>query len=94
MIIRTDLNYSLKHGHPVDRFILTIENDETTSAIADKINQYKVADTSVTCDVENLTWGEFVDHRGRSSIVYEIPRKYTDAFSLYLKMINMVFYTK
>lgn len=94
MEIQVTLGYNLKNGHPVDRFIITPGEETKTAEIAEKINPFKVSDTSHTCDNDSITWQEFLEHHGRTSIVYEIPRKYSDAFNLYLKMVRMVFFTK
>ncbi|ADG60135.1 hypothetical protein Acj9p235 [Acinetobacter phage Acj9] len=90
MEIQVNLFYSAaKNNEPVDRILLT--NVEDTKKVVDSIIHFKVSDTCITCTDTDLTWGQFLEYRGADSVSFEVPRKYTDALHLYIKMIRMVF---
>lgn len=90
MIVDITMGYALKQGHPVNRFII---NAESTSGgyVSSLINPHLVKDSAITCSDDNLRWIHFMEYRGDSSVVYEIPERYTDAFNLYLKALKIGF---
>lgn len=90
MEILVTLGYALNQGQQIDRFVLTPSAAQTTEEIRDRISPFKVRDVSIICDKEDddRLWGEFLEYRSDATVVYEIPRKYTDAFNLYVKTLN------
>lgn len=94
MEIQVTLGYTVKAGQTIDRIIINAKDHHEVDEIISKINKHRVSDSSVTCEDDSFKWGEFMEYMGQASISYEVPRKFTDAFYLYLKVINMMFFTK
>lgn len=90
MQIQYTPEYARKNNVVYNRFIVTAESTNAAH-ICGLINPFLVSDSSITCKAEGIKWGLFVEHRGQSTVVYEIPEKYTDAFNLYLKALQIGF---
>ena len=91
MEIKIQFNVDLKHGKPLDKFTLTPDNKDDTLKIVKLINKYMISDTCVTCN-DTSVWGDYMEYRSKDSVIYIIPRRYTDAFNLYVKTLKAFYF--